>query len=133
MPEGTRLAIARQFLAHIGHRDVDQGIELLSADATSRVPGSRALAGTFSGRDEVMRHLTDLYERTGGTFDAYKWEDWMVGEHHVAALADVHFDAKGQMYEGRHLLLVRFDLDDKIEEITVFFGDQRSIERLLGP
>jgi len=135
MPEGTqptRLAIAQQFMAHIGHRDVDHGIELLSPNATSRIPGSHALAGTFSGRDEIMRHLINLYERTGGTFDAYKWEDWMLGEHHVAVLASVHFNTKGQMYEGRHLLLVRFDIDDKVEEIAVFFEDQRSVERFLG-
>jgi len=136
MPEGTqstRMAIAQQFLAHIGHRDLGQGMELLSPNAKSRVPGSHALAGAFSGRDEIVRHLMDLYERTGGTFDAYKWEDWLLGEDHVAALATVHFNTKGQMYKGRHLFLVRFDTDDKIEEITVFFEDQRSVERFLGP
>jgi ketosteroid isomerase-like protein len=136
MPEGTqptRMAIAQQFLAHIGHRDLDQGIELLSPDATARVPGSHALAGTFSGRDEIIRHLINLYERTGGTFEAYKWDDWMLGELHVAALASVHLNTKGQMYKGSHLLLVRFDIHDKIDEITVFFEDQRSFERLLGP
>ena len=41
MPEGThptRMAIAQQFLAHIGHRDREQGIELLSPQ--SEVIGS---------------------------------------------------------------------------------------------
>jgi len=136
MPEGTqstRMAIAQQFWAHIGHRDLGQGIDLLSPHATARIPGSHALAGTFAGRDEIVRHLRDLYERTGGTFDAYKWEDWMLGENHVAALASVHFNTNGQMYKGRHLLLVRFDISDKIVEIAVLFEDQRSVERFLGP
>ena len=136
MPEGThpkRMTIAQQFLAHIGHRDLDQGIELLSPDATYRVPGNHALAGTFSGHDEIVRHLMRLIERTGGTFDAFKWEDWMLGEYHVAALANVHLNTKGQMYKGRHIFLVGFDTHDKIEEITVFFEDQRSAERFLGP
>ena len=68
-----------------------------------------------------MMHLMRLFERTGGTFDAFKWEDWMLGEYHVAALANVHLNTKGQMYKGRHLFLVRFDKDDLIQEITVFF------------
>jgi ketosteroid isomerase-like protein len=127
------MAIAQQFLVLVGHRDVGEGIELLSPHATYTVPGSHALAGTFSGRDEIMRHLGTLFERTGGTLDAFKWEDWMLGEHHVAALANVHLNAKGQFYKARHLLLVRFDVHDKIEEITVFFEDQRSAERFLGP
>ena len=136
MPEGahpTRMAIAQQFLVLVGHRDVGEGIELLSPHATYRVPGSHALAGTFSGRDEIMRHLISLFERTGGTLDAFKWEDWMLGEHHVAALADVHMNTKGKIYKARHLFLVRFDGHDKIEEVTVFFEDQRAAERFLGP
>ncbi len=135
MPDGaqpTRMAIAQQFLVLVGHRDVDQGIELLSPNAKYHVPGVHALAGTFSGRDEIMRHLMNLFDRTGGTFDAFKWQDWMLGEQHVAALAHVHINAKGQMYKARHLFLVRFDGHDKIDEITVFFEDQRSAERFLG-
>ena len=81
-----------------------------------------------------MMHLMRLFERTGGTFDAFKWEDWMLGEHHVAALANVHLNTKGQMYKGAPIcFLVRFDKHDKIQEITVFFEDQRSAERFLGP
>jgi ketosteroid isomerase-like protein len=136
MPEAappTRMAIAQHFLVLIGHRDVDRGAELLSPHATYRVPGSHALAGTFSGREEIMGHLISLFDRTGGTYDAFKWEDWLLGEHHVAALANVHLNTKGQIYKARHLFLVRFDMHDKIEEITVFFEDQRAAERFLGP
>ena len=136
MPDGpppTRVAIAQQFLVLVGHRDVDQGIELLSPQATYHVPGIHALAGTFSGRDEIMRHLISLFDRTGGTYDAFKWQDWMLGEHHVAALAIVHINTKGQIYKARHLYLVRFDIHDKIEDVTVFFEDLRSAERFLGP
>jgi ketosteroid isomerase-like protein len=136
VPEGpspTRISIAQQFLVHIGHREFDRGVELLSPNATYRVPGSHALAGTFSGGEEITRHLVSLFERTGGTYDAFKWEDWMLGEQHVAALANVHINTKGQIYKARHLYLMRFDVHDKIEDITVFFEDQRSAERFLGP
>src|SRR5208283_3140195 len=97
------LAIAQQFVMHVGHRDFGRSIELLSSNVTYRVPGNHALAGVFSGREAVTRHLIDLVERTAGSFDAVKWEDWMLGEHHVAALADIHIQSAGQRYEGRAL------------------------------
>ena len=129
----TRLATAQQFVSHIGHHDFERSIELLSSDVTYRVAGTSALAGTFSGCGEVTRHLIDLVERTAGTFDALKWEDWMVGERHVAALVKIQVDAAARRYEGRVLFLVRFDVDDKIEEIVVFFEDERAAELVLRP
>jgi ketosteroid isomerase-like protein len=132
-PHPTRIAIAQQFLLLIGRREFDRGVELLSPNATYRVPGNNALAGTFSGPQEIMGHLVSLFERTGGTYDAFKWEDWMLGENHVAVLANVHINTKGQMYKARHLYLTRFDAHDKIDDITVFFEDQRAADRFLGP
>jgi ketosteroid isomerase-like protein len=128
----TRMARAQQFLMYIGRRQVDPGIALLAPDATYRVPGNHALGGVFTGRQEIARHLTALFERTGGTFDTYKWDDWMLGEHHVAALADVHVQTRGHMYRSRHLFLVRFDVDDQIAEITVFFEDLAALAQLIG-
>ena len=60
--------------------------------------------------------------------DTFKWEDWLVGEQHVAALADVHIHMQGKRYKSRHLFLVGFDTDDKIVEIVVFFEDEHSAE-----
>src|ERR1700728_259386 len=97
----TRLEIAQQFLTHLGHRDHARAIELVSPQVTYRVLGHHSLAGTFSGPDEVTNHLVNLVERTMGTFDAFKWEDWMVGEHHVAAIADIHMRADARAFAGR--------------------------------
>jgi len=85
----ARLAIAQAFVLHLGHLDVEQVAKLLSPTVTYRVPGSYGLAGTFHGPDEVTRHLMALAERTRGTFDAFKWEDWMVGQDYVSILADI--------------------------------------------
>lgn len=128
----TRLAIAQRFLTHIGHRDIEESVELLSPNATYRVPGNHTFAGVFSGRQEILDHLIRLFERTMGSFDAFKWEDWMVGEQHVAALVRIHIHQTGQMYRGLHVFLVRFDSDDKITEIIVFFEDESSVERFFG-
>lgn len=129
----TRLGAAQQFVMHIGHRDSEQAMELLSPQVTYRVQGHHALAGVFSGREEVTRHLMLLLERTRGTLDALKWEDWLLGEDHVAALADIRAQADGQVYTGRYLFLVRFDIDDKIADVIVFIEDERAAERFFGP
>jgi ketosteroid isomerase-like protein len=62
-----------------------------------------------------------------------KWEDWLLGEDHVAALADIRAQADGQVYTGRYLFLVRFDIDDKIADVIVFIEDERAAERFFGP
>jgi ketosteroid isomerase-like protein len=128
----SRLAIAQKFLTHIGHRDFEEVLDLLAPNAVYRAPGHHELAGVFTGRDEISAHLQTLFERTQGTFDTLKWEDWMLGEYHVAALADVHVQIQGYRYNSRHLMLVRFEGDDKIAEIILFFEDERSLERLFG-
>ena len=107
-------------------------MELLSPHVTYRVPGTHALAGVFSGREAIVGHLAALFERTDGSLDTFKWEDWLVGEQHVAALADVHIHMQGKRYKSRHLFLVGFDTDDKIVEIVVFFEDEHSAERFIG-
>jgi ketosteroid isomerase-like protein len=135
MPEDarpTRLSIAREFLTSIGKGDVGPALALLSPQAVYRVTGRHAMAGVFSGSEDIAHHLALLYQRTKGTFDTVKWEDWLVGEEHVAALSDVHMDVDRRMYSARHLTLVRFDLDDLIREITVYFEDEPSLERFLG-
>jgi ketosteroid isomerase-like protein len=128
----TRMAIAQEFLMHVGRPPVDRDMELLAPHVTYRVPGNHALAGVFSGREAIVGHLGALFDRTGGSLDTVKWEDWMVGEQHVAALADVHIQVQGKRYKSRHVFLVAFDSDDKIVEIVVFFEDEHSAERFIG-
>jgi ketosteroid isomerase-like protein len=128
----SRLAAAQQFLTHMGRGDLGQATELLSEQVSYRAQGNNALAGLFTGRDAVARHLQQLVERTRGTFEAFKWEDWMIGEHHVAGLADVHAQSNGRTYKGRTLTLVTFNSADEIEAITVFFEDQSGIDRFIG-
>ena len=128
----TRLVTAQQFVMHIGHRDLDRGVELLAPNVTYRIPGNHLLAGVLSGREQVTRHFIDLAERTTGTFDALKWDDWMLGTNHVTALATIQFQMSGQVYTGRVLFLMRFDIEDKIAEIVTFLEDERSVERILA-
>jgi hypothetical protein len=135
MPDSTetsRLAIAKEFLRHIGHSNASHAIGLLSERVTYRVQGDNALAGVFAGRDEIVAHLTQVMQKTMGTFEAYKWEDWMVGEHHVAGLADFHAQTEQRRVRGREVVVVGFDVADKIDAITVFFDDQAAMDRFVG-
>jgi ketosteroid isomerase-like protein len=136
MPESThpdRLARAQQFLSHIGREDFVQAIDLLSENVMYRAQGNNALAGLFTGRDAVIRHLTQLVERTKGTFEAFKWEDWLSGEHHVAGLSSIHARSHGMIYKGRSLTVLGFNVAGEIEHITVFFEDQGALDRFIGP
>jgi ketosteroid isomerase-like protein len=131
-PPLSRLQIAQRLASHLGHADFDQTIDLLSENVSYRVGGNHALAGTFHGRDQVMAHVMDLVKRTGNTWDTVKWEDWLVGELHVAVLMRVHASEHGATLEVRLLVLLAFDPMDKVSEISVFFEDPGSTERFFG-
>jgi ketosteroid isomerase-like protein len=136
MPDSTRherLATAQQFLTHIGGGALDQAMDHLAEQVTYRAQGNNALAGVFIGRDAVARHLHQFVERTRGTYEAFKWDDWLQGEHHVAGLASVHAQSEGRIYKGRTVTVVRFNVADEIEGITVFSEDQGALDRFIGP
>jgi len=136
MPDSTRhdrLARAQQFLSHIGREDFFLAIDLLSESVMYRAEGNNALAGLFIGRDAVIRHLSQLVERTKGTFEAFKWDDWLMGEHHVVGMASIHARSHGMFYKGRSLTVLGFNVAGEIEHITVFFEDQGAIDRFIGP
>jgi ketosteroid isomerase-like protein len=128
----SRLQVAQRLAAHLGHRDFDEVADLLSQEVTYRVRGSHALAGTFHGPDEVIAHVRQLVDRTDDTYDAFKWDDWLVGDYHVVALFRVHAHGHGAAYAGRILLLFGFDPAEKISQITVFFDDEGGAERFFG-
>ena len=136
MPDSThgdRLALAKQYLIHTGRGDVAEAVGLLAEDVAYRAQGHNALAGLFTGRDAVTRHLAQLVERTRGTFEAFKWEDWLIGENHVVGLSSIHARSDGRIYKGRTVTVLRFNGADEIDGITVFFDDQSAIDRFIGP
>lgn len=125
----VHLRTAEHFLARLGRPDIDPILGLLSATATYHVSGMHALSGTYSAPDDILRHLYDLAARTNGTFEATKWDDWLLGDLHVAGIGQVHMQANGQIYEGRHLFLFTFDTSEKIDAITVFYEDPAAAKR----
>ncbi len=118
-PRNDRLRLAQTLLTQIGHSSsIPDGISL-SKDITYVVHGDHVLAGTFQGVDEVKRHLGEFFARTAGTFDAIKWEDWLVGSDHVAAIATVAIRAEGKMFSGRQIFILKFDETDEIADVLI--------------
>ncbi|MGP0031794.1 MAG: nuclear transport factor 2 family protein [Acidimicrobiales bacterium] len=133
LSNSSRIQVAQRFLAYIGRPDFAEVLDVLAPKVIYRVVGRHALAGTFSGRDEVADHLADLAVRTKGTVDALQWEDWLLGQHHVAALGRFHMQAAGKTHVGHHIYLLTFDSHELISEVSVHFEDEGSIERFFGP
>jgi hypothetical protein len=129
----TRLERTQRFLTHVGRFDPSWANEMLSPRVSYQVAGHHALAGTFSGRDQVLRHLSNVMDVTGGTFDPIKWEDWLVGERHVATIADIRITADHRTFAGRMIYLLGFDDGDLIVSIRAFFEDEDAAEQFLGP
>ena len=116
----------------MGHRDIEQAMQFLSPNVVYRVPGRHALSGSFHGVEEVLAHLLDLADRSGGTFDAYKFEDWLVSEDSVAAVVDAHMQGHGATLTERNIFLFGFDGSNRISEIGIFFQNEDAIERFFG-
>jgi len=127
------LKCAEDFMTHLGDHEIDEATKLLSPTVTYRVVGSHALAGTFFGPEEVSGHLGRLLEFTRGTLDVLKWEDWLVGESHVATVVDINMRAQGRVFIGKHIFLLQFDTKGLVTGITVFFENEASARRFFGP
>jgi len=129
--EHPRLQISQQFMAAIGRSDVDGACSLLSPTASYHVEGDHSLSGTFSA-DQVVEHLLTLIRRTSGTFDATKFDDWLIGDLYAACVVQVTFHADGRRFSGRVIFLFRFDGADLIDRVTVLFEDGDAIARFFG-
>jgi len=131
-PHTDRLKLAQTLLTQIGHGDsIPDGVSL-SKDITYRVHGDHVLAGSFQGVDEVKRHLGEFFARTAGTFDAIKWEDWLVGSEHVAAIASVAMRADSKMFSGRQIFILKFDEADDIDYVLIVPEQSSPADRFFG-
>jgi hypothetical protein len=126
------IGIARSFVTSVGDGRTDDALRLLTPDVTGRVHGHHSLSGTFSGREDVAKHFAAMMAQTDGRIDPVKFDDWMLGLRHISVLVDIHVEVGGAAELLRHLILMRFNVDDLIEELTIFFWDPDAAERLYG-
>lgn len=127
---GSRqLKIAETFLSCLGRSNPQGALDLLSPTASYHVSGIHSFSGTFTSPVDILRHLEALASLTNGSVDVVKWEDWLIGEHHIAALGELRMSAEGQRYSGLHVFLFAFNEDDTVQHISVFYEDSAAALR----
>jgi len=126
------IGVARDFVRSVGAETTDDAVRLLARDVTCRVHGHHSLSGAFAGREAVAEHLAAVITQTDGRIHPVKFDDWMLGLRHVSVLVDVHVEVGGAAELLRHLILMRFNPEDLIDDVTVFFSDPDVAERLYG-
>ena len=73
-----------------------------------------------------------MIQRTSGTFDVTKFDDWLIGDLYAGCVAHVTFHAEGRRYAGQVMFLFRFDRADLIDRVTVTFEDVEAVSRFFG-
>jgi hypothetical protein len=103
-------------------------LALSNCDVSRR--GQRlAVRDLFGGRDHEP---SDSDDQASGTFDATKFDDWLIGEHYAGCVVEVTFHAAARRYSGQVVFLFRFDSVDLIDRVNVFFDDADAISRFFG-
>ena len=129
MADDKRKETLREFLHLFFRGELPESLALLHDDVRFRIPGRAPLSGEFHGRDEVSRHIVQYRGFANDTGDVLKWEDWLVGPGHVAAVATAHMQHPGSLMTTRLVFIAAFSGDGRIKDFEVFFSDPRELER----
>jgi uncharacterized protein len=113
MPE-SNITVARDIYDTIAKGDMDHLRDQLSDDVTFHVPGRGPLAGDYQGKDDVLRYLAQVTERTGATI-SFEPQDFLAGQDHAAVLVRVRGERNGRMLDDRGVHVFRI-ADGKIAE-----------------
>jgi len=130
--EPAHLVNARRFLMGISTKNSDDVLSLLSPDVVYTVSGHSPLAGVYHGPVEVQDHVRKLIRATLGTLDVLKWDDWLVGQNHVAALQFAQAQGGGMIHRNHQIFLIETDQHDLLTKIQLLFGNQDEADRFLG-
>ncbi|MCU1488719.1 MAG: hypothetical protein JWM85_124 [Acidimicrobiaceae bacterium] len=127
-----RVAKAQEFLGRLVDQQAERATALLSPVVEYRLQGRYPLAGDFCGPAQATGHLAKLFSEIDGTLDLLKWEDWMLGGQHVAALLVIGMQRHGRRLDAEVLILLGFTVDDQISAVDVFFKDEQQAERFFA-
>jgi len=121
----------RRFLMALADREATLASVELSADATYHVPGSSSVAGTFTGRQEILTYFQRIFGFASGS-EALKWVDWMVGTNLVSALVDTHLQSGLFEFKGQLLFVFSRSPLGGIAAIQLFLEDQARFDRFFA-
>jgi ketosteroid isomerase-like protein len=108
--------------------DVNAFTALLDPDVSWTVPGTHALAGTTSGVPELLAHLAEVAQRTGGQVRV-DVKDVVDGDRYTVAVVAVDMTVDGTSVHDHqvHLFEIR---DGRIASVREYHGDERAFDAL---
>lgn len=99
---------------------------LFREDATWTVPGDGIMAGTVTGRDEILRFLGRLPRETGGTYGS-ELLDVLASDERAAAVYRASGERAGRSLDIVQVLLFRLE-DGRIREALALPSDPGAFE-----
>jgi ketosteroid isomerase-like protein len=100
--------------------------DVFAEDAIWTVPGSSAMAGTFTGREEIFGFLGRLPKETEGTY-ASSLIDVLASDGRAAALYRASGERHGRRLELDQVLLFRIE-DGFVQEVLALPSDPAAFD-----
>jgi hypothetical protein len=119
--------LLRAHLDALAGGDIATAMSLYADDVVFHYPGSNPLAGTYRGKQEVLRLMGTVMELTKGTFRP-EVHDVVASDEHVAALVTVRAERDGAPVEWRSVDVFHVR-DGKLSEHWVNEVDQETVDR----
>ncbi|HEY7382021.1 MAG TPA: nuclear transport factor 2 family protein [Gaiella sp.] len=127
MPAAENAALVRRIFDAFARRDGFALRDVFAEQAVWIVPGDGVMAGTYRGRDEILRFLARLPKETGGTY-ASRLIDVLASDDRAAALYRASGSRNGGMLELDQVLLFRIE-DGLVREALALPTDPGAFER----
>jgi ketosteroid isomerase-like protein len=122
--------IVRQLLDALERRDVTAIGQLLSDDVVYHFPGRSPVAGTYTGRAEVLGLFGAFARLFDGPLEMAS-HDVVASEAHVIDLATYTGERQGQRFTWNAVRLYHIDAD-RIAEIWLMIGDVYAFDAFVG-
>ena len=111
--------------------DLDALFRVLAVDCAWHMPGDNILAGTFVGRDEILKNFNTLRQNVD-TYWAYPL-DYFGSDDHVVLVALVRARRGGRSLETKECLLWRVNEHGKLAEVWHMALDHAAWDAFFKP
>jgi len=128
--EGNAAVVRRVFDA-FARKNAFALRDLFADDAVWTVPGDGIMAGTFRGREQILRFLGRLPKQTGGTYGS-RLIDVLASEERAAALYRASGERRGRRLDLDQVLLFLLR-DGIITEVLALPSDAAAFEEFWAP
>jgi ketosteroid isomerase-like protein len=104
---------------------------LFAGDAVWHVPGDGIMAGTYRGREQIIRFLGRLPRETGGSYRS-RLIDVLSSDERAAALYRASGERDGRRLDLDQVLLFRLE-DGAVREVLALPSDPSAFETFWAP